>query len=76
MCELYGSSRKLIMSSSCQNREMRMAAVAAELEEKDLRAIGVTAIEDRLQEKVPETIVALRKAGIHVWMLTGYVTGS
>ncbi|KAL7978590.1 hypothetical protein Chor_005572, partial [Crotalus horridus] len=30
-----------------------------------------TGIEDRLQEGVPETIAALRKAGINIWMLTG-----
>uniref|UniRef100_W5LI40 Phospholipid-transporting ATPase n=1 Tax=Astyanax mexicanus TaxID=7994 RepID=W5LI40_ASTMX len=30
-----------------------------------------TGIEDRLQENVPETIRALREAGIQVWVLTG-----
>lgn len=32
---------------------------------------GATGIEDRLQDGVPETIEALRKAGIVVWVLTG-----
>lgn len=32
---------------------------------------GATGIEDRLQEGVPDTIRALRKAGIKIWMLTG-----
>lgn len=32
---------------------------------------GATGIEDRLQESVPDTIVALREAGIHTWVLTG-----
>lgn len=32
---------------------------------------GATGIEDRLQENVPETIQALREAGIQVWVLTG-----
>lgn len=32
---------------------------------------GATGIEDRLQEGVPDTIQALRKAGIKIWMLTG-----
>ncbi|MPC29979.1 putative phospholipid-transporting ATPase VA [Portunus trituberculatus] len=36
--------------------------------EKNLSATG---IEDRLQDGVPETIQALRKAGIVVWVLTG-----
>ena len=39
--------------------------------ETDLVRIGATAIEDRLQENVAETISALREAGIHIWMLTG-----
>ena len=33
--------------------------------------VGATAIEDKLQEEVPETIVALKEAGIKVWVLTG-----
>lgn len=32
---------------------------------------GATGIEDRLQENVPETIQALREAGMQVWVLTG-----
>lgn len=32
---------------------------------------GATGVEDRLQESVPDTIVALREAGIHMWVLTG-----
>ena len=33
--------------------------------------IGSTAIEDKLQEDVPETITAMKQAGIKVWVLTG-----
>lgn len=36
-----------------------------------LRPAGATGIEDRLQESVPDTIVALREAGIQMWVLTG-----
>ena len=32
---------------------------------------GATGIEDLLQESVPDTVVALREAGIQVWVLTG-----
>ncbi|KAJ1350640.1 hypothetical protein KIN20_006476 [Parelaphostrongylus tenuis] len=39
--------------------------------EKDLELLGVTAIEDRLQDGVPECIHLLREAGICVWVLTG-----
>ena len=39
--------------------------------EHGLNLVGVTAIEDKLQVRVPETIAALRAAGIKVWMITG-----
>jgi phospholipid-transporting ATPase len=39
--------------------------------EKDLNLIGTSAIEDLLQDKVPETIEFFRKAGVQVWILTG-----
>ncbi|THH02278.1 hypothetical protein EW026_g541 [Hermanssonia centrifuga] len=44
---------------------------AAELIEKDLFLLGATAIEDKLQEGVPDTIHTLQVAGIKVWVLTG-----
>ena len=42
-----------------------MAAVIDEVE-CDFKVIGATAVEDRLQEDVPETITALLAAGIKV----------
>lgn len=39
--------------------------------ESNLTLIGSTAIEDKLQDQVSETIEALRQAGIKVWILTG-----
>lgn len=39
--------------------------------EKDLRLIGATAIEDKLQDEVGDTIAFMKKAGIKVWVLTG-----
>ena len=33
--------------------------------------LGVTGVEDKLQENVLETIETLRQAGIKIWMLTG-----
>jgi len=36
-----------------------------------LVVIGSTAIEDKLQEGVPETIRLLRETGIIIWVLTG-----
>lgn len=39
--------------------------------ECDLELLGVTAIEDKLQEDVPDTILTLAEAGIKIWVLTG-----
>ncbi|KAF1772918.1 P-type ATPase, N-terminal [Phytophthora cactorum] len=39
--------------------------------EKNLDILGATAIEDRLQAEVPDTIYKLRQASIKIWMLTG-----
>nr|CAG8433905.1 14545_t:CDS:10 [Entrophospora candida] len=44
---------------------------AAEMIEKDLYLLGATAIEDKLQDGVPETISTLQQAGIKIWVLTG-----
>lgn len=33
--------------------------------------LGVTALEDKLQDGVPETLQQIQEAGINVWMLTG-----
>ena len=46
-------------------------AKAAEIIERDLFLLGATAIEDRLQDGVPDTIYTLQQAGIKVWVLTG-----
>ncbi|XP_041815772.1 phospholipid-transporting ATPase IC [Chelmon rostratus] len=39
--------------------------------ESNLMLIGATAIEDKLQDGVPETIATLAKADIKIWVLTG-----
>lgn len=44
---------------------------AAEAIERDLEFVGATAIEDKLQEGVPQAIRKLRAAGIQIWILTG-----
>ncbi len=44
---------------------------AAEILEHDFFLLGATAIEDRLQDGVPDTIHTLQTAGIKVWVLTG-----
>ncbi|GAA5863156.1 hypothetical protein JCM3774_001439 [Rhodotorula dairenensis] len=44
---------------------------ACELIEHDLVILGATALEDKLQEGVPEAIAMLHQAGIKLWILTG-----
>lgn len=44
---------------------------AAEIIEQDMFLLGATAIEDKLQDGVPETIHTLHEANIKVWVLTG-----
>lgn len=55
---------------SMENRDKRVRDSYSQLE-TNLMLLGATGIEDRLQEGVPETIVALRAAGIAIWVLTG-----
>ena len=43
----------------------------ADLLEVDLKLAGITAIEDKLQDGVPDTIKVLMDADIRVWVLTG-----
>uniref|UniRef100_A0A158P9J8 PhoLip_ATPase_N domain-containing protein n=1 Tax=Angiostrongylus cantonensis TaxID=6313 RepID=A0A158P9J8_ANGCA len=52
------------------NRRQKLAELAEEIE-KDLTLIGVSAIDDRLQKDVPQTVARLLSAGIRVWVLTG-----
>jgi phospholipid-translocating P-type ATPase (flippase) len=55
--------------STAQKEQMLTAAAA--IIEKNLVIVGATAIEDKLQEGVPQTIKDLANAGIRLWVLTG-----
>ncbi|KAF4040525.1 Pleckstrin homology domain-containing proteinoLip ATPase C [Phytophthora infestans] len=55
---------------SMDGRAAKIAKVSAIIE-VELTLLGATAIEDRLQDGVEESICALRKAGIKFWVLTG-----
>ncbi|RPA81799.1 phospholipid-translocating P-type ATPase [Ascobolus immersus RN42] len=59
-----------IAAQSLQCREEKLEQVCDQLE-VNFHLLGGTAIEDRLQEDVPETIKLLASAGIKVWVLTG-----
>uniref|UniRef100_A0A8C7M524 Phospholipid-transporting ATPase n=1 Tax=Oncorhynchus kisutch TaxID=8019 RepID=A0A8C7M524_ONCKI len=51
-------------------REDRLADIYEHIEQ-DMMLLGATAIEDKLQEGVPETIAILSLANIKIWVLTG-----
>ncbi|XP_048208111.1 phospholipid-transporting ATPase IK-like [Perognathus longimembris pacificus] len=53
-----------------QNRAHALHQVYDKIEQ-NLQLLGVTAIEDKLQDHVPEAITCLKTANIKVWVLTG-----
>eukprot|EP00879_Flechtneria_rotunda_P010836 GHRR01011325.1.p1 GENE.GHRR01011325.1~~GHRR01011325.1.p1 ORF type:complete len:1369 (+),score=416.83 GHRR01011325.1:1346-5452(+) len=55
---------------SLVDRQARVDAVGEQVE-KNLQLLGCTAIEDKLQEGVPQCIKTLAHAGIRLWVLTG-----
>ncbi|KAI1386522.1 phospholipid-translocating P-type ATPase [Hypoxylon trugodes] len=68
----YGAWKKIYndATTSLVNRQ-DMIEAAGELIEQSFDLVGATAIEDKLQTGVPETIDKLRRANIKIWMLTG-----
>jgi phospholipid-translocating ATPase len=59
-----------IATSALQDRDEKLDALADTIE-RDLTLLGGTAIEDRLQDGVPDAIQLLGQAGIKLWVLTG-----
>ncbi|OTB08308.1 hypothetical protein M426DRAFT_52148 [Hypoxylon sp. CI-4A] len=57
-------------ATAMQDREEKLEEVADKIEQ-GLTLLGGTAIEDRLQDGVPDTIELLGRAGIKLWVLTG-----
>merc|ERR1740138_12036 len=62
----YIAAREVISAS----KESGMAAVAAKMEQ-NLKFVGITAVDDLLQDQVPETISLMKQMGIRLWVLTG-----
>lgn len=52
-------------------RNEAMAHAIDEHLERDLELLGLTGVEDKLQDDVRTTLELLRNAGVRVWMLTG-----
>jgi phospholipid-translocating ATPase len=57
-------------SLSLDNRAGKMRKIVEALE-RDMEFLGITGVEDKLQEDVRVSIESLRNAGIKIWMLTG-----
>lgn len=55
---------------SLNDREDKLGAIYDEIE-CDMELVGVTAIEDKLQDGVQHAISNLQMAGIKIWVLTG-----
>ena len=64
------SKRHWDASVTLEHREDKLNALSEEIE-SELVLVGVTAIEDKLQDGVPQTIANLQMAGIKIWVLTG-----
>lgn len=57
-------------SMAMENRDELVQKVYEDIEQ-NLILIGATAIEDKLQDDVPDTIATLAEANIKIWVLTG-----
>ncbi|XP_061482643.1 phospholipid-transporting ATPase IH isoform X3 [Rhineura floridana] len=70
--EEYETVQKQLQEAklALRDREKKLAEAYEQIE-RGLTLLGATAVEDRLQEKAADTIEALQKAGIKVWVLTG-----
>ncbi|CDF88502.1 BN860_11738g1_1 [Zygosaccharomyces bailii CLIB 213] len=59
-----------VAAAALTNREEQLDEVSDSIE-RELVLLGGTAIEDRLQDGVPDSISLLAEAGIKLWVLTG-----
>ncbi|XP_071839272.1 phospholipid-transporting ATPase IF-like isoform X3 [Apostichopus japonicus] len=68
----YENLRQMLhnASTALDAREEKLKRVYEQIE-NNLELIGATGVEDKLQDKVSETIEKLREAGIKIWVLTG-----
>eukprot|EP01059_Diplonema_ambulator_P007653 TRINITY_DN17146_c0_g1_i1.p1 TRINITY_DN17146_c0_g1~~TRINITY_DN17146_c0_g1_i1.p1 ORF type:complete len:1140 (+),score=434.95 TRINITY_DN17146_c0_g1_i1:152-3421(+) len=64
----FSKLHKLALKSRDPKKEVEVIRVKIE---EDLNLVGMTGVEDKLQDDVAKTLEHLRKAGIRIWMLTG-----
>ncbi|XP_032906520.1 probable phospholipid-transporting ATPase IM [Amblyraja radiata] len=57
-------------STALENRDEQLSALYEDIEQ-DMMLLGATAVEDKLQEGVSDTIANLTLANIKIWVLTG-----
>ncbi|KAL6082724.1 hypothetical protein STEG23_016479, partial [Scotinomys teguina] len=57
-------------NTATADRDERISGLYEEIE-RDLMLLGATAVEDKLQEGVIETVTSLSLANIKIWILTG-----
>lgn len=56
---------------SMHDRNTLKQSVVEQVLESNLELLGLTGVEDKLQEGVKNTLEQMRNAGLRVWMLTG-----
>ncbi|KAI7854229.1 hypothetical protein BDC45DRAFT_463467 [Circinella umbellata] len=71
--EMYEDFKKKYHEAelSIHDRNARKQAVIEEVLETELELLGLTGVEDKLQDGVKNTLEILRNAGLRIWMLTG-----
>ncbi|KAG0216894.1 putative aminophospholipid-translocase [Mortierella sp. NVP41] len=60
-----------VAKTNITDRTNAMNAVVNQILEQDLELLGLTGVEDKLQDGVKTTLELLRNAGLKIWMLTG-----
>jgi len=61
---------KIAQSATDSSKFEQVAAMQSAIE-TDLKYAGITAVEDCLQDGVPEAIATIKDAGVRIWVLTG-----
>ncbi|KAK4336536.1 hypothetical protein RND71_044252 [Anisodus tanguticus] len=68
--EKWSKDYQNALTSDASTRDSKIQEVYSQIE-NNLTLLGSTAIEDKLQDGVPEAIESLHLAGIKLWILTG-----
>ena len=69
--EEYQDWKKKFYAAQISSNRAEAVRNAVELLEKNMDFLGITGVEDKLQEDVRVCIESIRNAGIQFWMLTG-----